>query len=641
MENDSSVEPTPKSESADNFLFIDCSPTEKTSNVALGSIPTFETENFNVPLSDYMQITSTDSVNKLAYPAALFQYAGLGKSPGSHSYFCLIGECKIKGKRLAVTAETRGNIRKHVKRCHSTELELFNHLIAELDRNKHVYLKKSRQEAESCRSPVELKQENLSFTDYRGIISQEMFDNFIVEYICEAVLPVYHVDRPEFRKLMERLCPNFHLRGRKFYRKEISNAFARRKSMLKAKLNATHWICSTADCWSSRRKTFIGVNVHWIDDQLRRQSACLAVRRITGKSSYDVLANLLEEIYAEYEIAAKLTETITDNGSNFAKAFHCFGTKPEAIDTANDPCDNLFICVNSGSEGIASDFKESGESSDESPELFSTDQENVEFIPITDIMNDNSTPERIYCLPPHRRCACLTLSLIARHDMYQEVDLGLGRLIQSTEAKLDKLWSKRNSSCKASDVIRENLKALFIVSNGNGLNSHYDALVKVKHFLCTKRSELKLIFEKFKITYFRPVEEEFIKEYVKVTRPLADAIDVLQGDLDISIGFLLPTLTILLRKMEVLRNKPGIIHCQGIVSCIIDAVKRRFASCFNDKELHVAAILVPKFKLLWIPESDRQEIKSYIVSIYDTFKINDVEENSDRYVYFFHKNRIS
>ena len=56
-----------------------------------------------------------DSVNKLAYPAALFQYAGLGKSPGSHSYFCLIGECKIKGKRLAVTAETRGNIRKHVK----------------------------------------------------------------------------------------------------------------------------------------------------------------------------------------------------------------------------------------------------------------------------------------------------------------------------------------------------------------------------------------------------------------------------------------------------------------------------------------------------------------------------------------------
>ena len=63
----------------------------------------------------YIILSLADSVNNLVYPATLFKYAGLGKSPGSQSYFCLIDQCKIKGKRLAVTPETRGNIRKHVK----------------------------------------------------------------------------------------------------------------------------------------------------------------------------------------------------------------------------------------------------------------------------------------------------------------------------------------------------------------------------------------------------------------------------------------------------------------------------------------------------------------------------------------------
>ena len=127
---------------------------------------------------------------------------------------------------------------------------------------------------------------------------------------------------------MKRVCPKFNLKGPKFYRNEISNVFIRRKSALKAKLNAAHWVCSTADCWFSRRKSFIGVTVHRIADQLNRQSACLAVRRVIRNSSYNVLAQFLVEIYDEYEIARKLTVTITDNGSNFVKAFNCFRAKP-------------------------------------------------------------------------------------------------------------------------------------------------------------------------------------------------------------------------------------------------------------------------------------------------------------------------
>ena len=66
-----------------------------------------------------------------------------------------------------------------LQRCHSTKLEVFNDLIAELDRNKRVPLSKSYQEAESCRSTDKLKQSKLSFTGYQRVVSQEMFDNYI------------------------------------------------------------------------------------------------------------------------------------------------------------------------------------------------------------------------------------------------------------------------------------------------------------------------------------------------------------------------------------------------------------------------------------------------------------------------------
>lgn len=42
---------------------------------------------------------------------------------------------------------------------------------------------------------------------------------------------------------------------------------------------------------------------------------------------YAVLGQLLEEIHEEFGISRKVVATITDNGSNFVKAFQQFGAK--------------------------------------------------------------------------------------------------------------------------------------------------------------------------------------------------------------------------------------------------------------------------------------------------------------------------
>ena len=102
-------------------------------------------------------------------------------------------------------------------------------------------------------------------------------------------------------------------------------------------------------------------------------------------------------------------------------------------------------------------------------------------------------------------------------------------------------------------------------------------------------------------------------------RPLTEALDILQADVKVSIGYLLPTLTILMNKMESLRKKPGIIHCKPYISAIISALNDRFEACFDDEDLCLAAMVHPKFKLTWIREADKPNMMVKLNSSFEIF----------------------
>ncbi len=132
---------------------------------------------------------------------------------------------------------------------------------------------------------------------------------------------------------MKRLCPKLRIKNRAFYRKKVSQAFIKKKAILKQKLDKASWVCTTADSWTSRRKSFLGVTVHWLTPELKRVSGCLAIRRVIGKCDYEVLAKLLASNHEEFEVTKKVTATITDNGSNFVKAFRIYGASPDTQQT--------------------------------------------------------------------------------------------------------------------------------------------------------------------------------------------------------------------------------------------------------------------------------------------------------------------
>ena len=61
-----------------------------------------------------------------------------------------------------------------------------------------------------------------------------------------------------------------------------------------------------------------------LDESNERQSAALACRRFKGAHSFDRIASTLDTIHAEFVDKASIVRTITDNASNFVKAFSQF-----------------------------------------------------------------------------------------------------------------------------------------------------------------------------------------------------------------------------------------------------------------------------------------------------------------------------
>lgn len=94
-----------------------------------------------------------------------------------------------------------------------------------------------------------------------------------------------------------------------------------------------------------------------------------------------VLAEVLDDVHSDFNIKEKVTITTTDNGSNFVKAFSVFAE----------------VRINS----VREEENEEGEEDD------------TVFVNVTDILNERDGDEDV-SLPPHQRCACHTLNLVAR-----------------------------------------------------------------------------------------------------------------------------------------------------------------------------------------------------------------------------------
>jgi putative NADH-flavin reductase len=73
-----------------------------------------------------------------------------------------------------------------------------------------------------------------------------------------------------------------------------------------------------------------------------------------------------------------------------------------------------------------------------------------------------------------------------------------------------------------------------------------------------------------------PNEEQFLKEYSRIMKHNADALNVLQREKKIGLGFLLPAISELKGRFQKLQDDPTIIHCQPLITGLLDAIHFRY-----------------------------------------------------------------
>jgi hypothetical protein len=87
--------------------------------------------------------------------------------------------------------------------------------------------------------------------------------------------------------------------------------------------------------------------------------------------------------------------------------------------------------------------------------------------------------------------------------------------------------------------------------------------------------------------------------------PFTQALDVLQNEENMSIGCVIPTIKLLVEKMEEFSIDPTIHHCGPLVSAVLGGLHARFNHLMNEHHLIMASISDPMFKMLWAEEHSK------------------------------------
>ncbi|XP_060846453.1 LOW QUALITY PROTEIN: uncharacterized protein LOC132926131 [Rhopalosiphum padi] len=119
--------------------------------------------------------------------------------------------------------------------------------------------------------------------------------------------------------------------SRKQLLKQLDLKYELYVSMLTNLVAKKDYICATADIWSAINRSYMGMTCHFIDEETYfRQSYVIGcIGRIKGSHNYQNITEVIIDITKTYKIdLSKITHIVTDNASNFGKAFRVFSSLP-------------------------------------------------------------------------------------------------------------------------------------------------------------------------------------------------------------------------------------------------------------------------------------------------------------------------
>ena len=98
-----------------------------------------------------------------------------------------------------------------------------------------------------------------------NFVTQATVDSLIMNVVVQGLLPLHLVQHEAFVTLVNGLQPHRSVLSRPTLTRRINDKAKDMKQKLIDLLKEQSYLATTADCWSSHGKSYIGVTGHWID----------------------------------------------------------------------------------------------------------------------------------------------------------------------------------------------------------------------------------------------------------------------------------------------------------------------------------------------------------------------------------------
>jgi hypothetical protein len=138
------------------------------------------------------------------------------------------------------------------------------------------------------------------------------------------------------------------------------------------------------------------------------------------------------------------------------------------------------------------------------------------------------------------------------------------------------------------------------------------------------------MMSKLNVEGFTVLEMGYIKEYCKVNKPIALALDMLQGEAQAYFGTLLPTISGAKQKLQHMIDARGeLTHCKDLAKALLAGLTKRFEHLESDEKCNLATAFHPIFRRLgWLREDKRENLKKKMQDLIAAHLKKTVEESA-------------
>ena len=132
--------------------------------------------------------------------------------------------------------------------------------------------------------------------------------------MIQEMVPARFLESDHFIAFIKCLNSSFQIPSRRTYMRSIKRKAEAGHVELVALLSQVKHIATTADCWTSRNRSFIRITTHWINQlTLKREKAVLACEELEESHTHEVLANAMQNVHNAFQIETKVSKSYANN----------------------------------------------------------------------------------------------------------------------------------------------------------------------------------------------------------------------------------------------------------------------------------------------------------------------------------------